>query len=367
VKTSEGGVIALAPPIVLVPEPPEDFTPRGVSLSQLLHAHAVVKFPTFRRSTIRNHLRTRKLLRLCNVPEHPSKMRLQLWSEQLRSLGLSDGDVDLHLRNLSAVFTLGNLHGLVAGNPVALLEKRRVVWAPVGLERIRERWPEFLAVAGDELTRAFLGVLRFAGLRKGEALGLRWSDLTVPDPGAGRPTWAQVALRGGSTVQGRAPIVVPRGNRSARRSQKSAARPATQGLLFSGAYLRVVRQREVGQRDPAPLKTEASKRRIPLRQPLVDLLLPVAAEGDALMFPFGRKRLGAMARALQAVDPKAFKTHPFHAFRHTLAMELVEAGKPVDQIRRYLGHASTAATERYLANLAGAPVGAGVVGGLDHE
>jgi integrase len=123
----------------------------------------------------------------------------------------------------------------------------------------------------------------------------------------------------------------------------------------------------VGQKVPVPLKTEASKRRIPLRQPLVDLLLPLAREGDGLMFPIGRDRLGRLARALQALDPKAFREHPFHAFRHTLALEMVEAGKPVNEISRYLGHANTRSTERYLANLAGAPVGAGVVGGLDHE
>lgn len=350
-KTSEGPVTGLATVVPLFTEPSEDFTPRGVSLSELLHIHAKVKFGTYRRSTIRNHLRTRKLLRLCQVPEHPSKLRLQAWAEQLRGLGLSDGDVDLQLRNLSVIYKVGNEFGAVAGNPVALMHKRRINWAPNSIERIRERWPEFLAVAEGPLERAFLGVLRFAGLRKGEALGLLWSDLTVPRHLAKGPNWNHEEVRAPGRVVGKA---------------KRAKSPEGQLVLASGYWLSVTKQRQVGvKQTEGPPKTEGSKRRLPVRAPLADLLLPLAKGSDGIMFPFGKKRLDRVARALREVDPKAFTAHPFHAFRHTVALEMVERGLEVREIARFLGHSSTRATERYLANLTGAPVPASVIEGLD--
>jgi site-specific recombinase XerD len=49
------------------------------------------------------------------------------------------------------------------------------------------------------------------------------------------------------------------------------------------------------------------------------------------------------------------RCHP-HAFRHTMAVELVREGWPVPLISRQLGHSSVATTDVYLANLQPAEV-----------
>lgn len=49
------------------------------------------------------------------------------------------------------------------------------------------------------------------------------------------------------------------------------------------------------------------------------------------------------------------RAHP-HAFRHTMAVELVQEGWPLALISRQLGHSSVATTDVYLANLQPAEV-----------
>jgi integrase/recombinase XerD len=55
-------------------------------------------------------------------------------------------------------------------------------------------------------------------------------------------------------------------------------------------------------------------------------------------------------KAVQAGFQDASRVHP-HAFRHAFAVELHKAGKPLDHIRRLLGHKSLKTTQVYLERI----------------
>lgn len=55
-------------------------------------------------------------------------------------------------------------------------------------------------------------------------------------------------------------------------------------------------------------------------------------------------------KAVQAGIEDASRVHP-HAFRHAFAVELHRRGKPLDHIRRLLGHASLRTTQVYLERI----------------
>jgi Phage integrase family len=55
-------------------------------------------------------------------------------------------------------------------------------------------------------------------------------------------------------------------------------------------------------------------------------------------------------KAVQVGIEDASRVHP-HAFRHAFAVELHKAGKPLDHIRRLLGHKSLKTTQVYLERI----------------
>jgi integrase len=244
------------------------------------------------------------------------------------------GTVENHRKALSAVYTYGGQLGLSSGNPAALVPSRRPVAAPRPIVNIAEVWPAILEACRDGREQAFLGVMRFAGLRKGEALGLHLADV-VTDLAAWR--------------------------------------------------LNVVRQRPVANNlDHAPSKSDNSRRELPVRAPLRRLLAPVLAAGRptirvgpggrelaevAYLFPYRENDLADLIARLRAVAPLAFPEghKAWHALRDTLAVEARRGGKTMAEVAEVLGHTSERVTRDSYMGVYGASVHASTLAGLDRH
>jgi integrase len=147
--------------------------------------------------------------------------------------------------------------------------------------------------------------------------------------------------------------------------------------------LSVVRQRP----HPNMLVTTAPKGRgprgrryIPIREPLRELLRPVLelphaswrrirpprVERVPYLFPYREPQIAALRARLALVDPVAFgPRRSWMTFRHTLALELLTAGRSRELVGAVLGHARIETTERYCARLIGAEVPGDAFEGLD--
>mgnify|MGYP001596015384 CR=1 FL=1 len=270
------------------------------------------------RSRLYSLRRTAELSR--SLPEFPQWGEIYEWLTRLMSAGRAGTTVRLHFWDLASLFNWAIAANFSAYNPLYKKKfkvsepPRRAIWS------IHETWPALLATAGDgqslESTRAraWLGVLRFTGLREGEALGLHATDFEFD---GGR--WILRVRR--------------------QRSQHSLA--TTEAL-----------------------KTPTSRRQIEVHPSLVPLISPLLDAGAAsvkvgkggarleqtpLLFPYRTIDLERMIAKLRAVLPDDFtENNAWHVFRHTCAVEWYRRGREVVQISVVLGHASIAYTQKYL-------------------
>lgn len=261
----------------------------------------------------------------------------------LATLGTSmaPGTVALHRDILHGVYVFANAANLCRGNPVSRHVcpwKRPPPPEPHPIRNIREVWPELLrAFAADPpRVRAFLGVLRFTGVRVEEALGLYPAD---------------VQHRGKWHV-------------SVARQRSSANSMETTSVKGKGMK---------------------ATRNIPVRPPLRELLAPVLGEPPVqlrfggrghprrdgtvpFLFPYRAHDLDKLRQRLGALFPEHFgERKAWHTFRHTLAYEMRADQKPTELIQSVLGHKSILTTEKYLSRLIGAQVDDRAFAGLDDE
>ncbi|MBO0885065.1 MAG: tyrosine-type recombinase/integrase, partial [Mycobacterium sp.] len=100
----------------------------------------------------------------------------------LRSCGLSDSTRRSVRNVLSVMYSTAVRDGLVAANPTGLVPRpterrvRRPQYDPAELERL------FGAVAGERILGQLVPLLGWTALRIGEALALRWEDLSLDGP-----------------------------------------------------------------------------------------------------------------------------------------------------------------------------------------
>lgn len=277
-----------------------------------------------------NRSRTRALS--VSLSDHPSPPEVLGWMAALRGMGYGEDTVDHHRKNLAALYKYGADLGLSSGNPAALAPHGRPKGKPCPILDIAAKWPLFLDVCADARERAFIGVMRFAGLRRGEALGLRLDDVnTYATP------WR----------------------------------------------LEVVRQRPDPARiDHTPPKTESSCRYLPVRGPLQQLLAPVLQLGRPeirvgkgggrrrvvdLLFPYRTNDLEDLIARLRQVDPLAFPEghKAWHALRDTVSVEMHRKGKTTAQVAELLGHGSEYTTRHHYLSVFGREVHTDVTDGLD--
>lgn len=112
--------------------------------------------------------------------------------------GLQPRTINRHLNVLSALFKTAVRRGLVAANPVALVERPReprrrwTILSPAETAGVERAFVELAAEANgvdrawiDQARVVFLTVL-YTGLRRGEVLGLRWRHVFLADPEGAR-------------------------------------------------------------------------------------------------------------------------------------------------------------------------------------
>lgn len=282
------------------------------------------------RSRLYSLRRTAELSR--SLPDFPQWGEIYEWLTRLLPTR-APTTVRLHFWDLASLYNWGNAANFVGYNP--LYKKKFKVADPLrrAIWNIHEKWPELLATAGDdERARAWLAVLRFTGLREGEALGLHATD---------------IEQRQGATW-----------------------------------LLRVRRQRSQHTLETTEaLKTTTSRRQIEVHPALVPLLRPLLASGPAsvkvgrgggatietpLLFPYRALDLERMIAKLRVVCPDDFTPdNAWHVFRHTCAVEWYRRGREVVQISTVLGHASIAYTQKYLRGFLGNDPTRGFFDGMD--
>ena len=182
----------------------------------------------------------------------------------------------------------------------------------------REEAEALVQAARSWRDRFLLVLLWFCGLRVGEALGLRRSDLHLVPAAAGL----------GCAVPGPHVHVVGRDNPNRARA-KSGDRAVPVRAEVLSCY-----DRYLAERDACPAAEGCDFVLVTLRhQPT----------GQAMSTDTVRKWLAALsARAGldRAVTP--------HMFRHATATELLARGASIDVVKELLGHASIRSTEVYL-------------------
>ncbi|HEY9157540.1 site-specific integrase [Candidatus Binatus sp.] len=175
-----------------------------------------------------------------------------------------------------------------------------------------------LSHAAAGFDRAFLTTVALTGMRQGEALSLRWSevDLVGSKIEVGRTaTWARVL--------------------SAKAEDGTREKPGP----MSARYF--------------PPKTRTSKRTIPIPAALVSILrawkLQCPPSSADLVFPApdgtalhrSRTLKGCLRPTLRRAKLRRVNVH---SLRHSFASVLIMAGSPVTEVQHLLGHSSAAIT-----------------------
>ena len=321
---------SVVPLIGWKPAAQEEFRPKGPPLIELFDFvdRLVWSRPGVATKSRANRMRSRELAKA--LPSHPSPADIGAWMCSLDAI-MAPGTVDQHRRSLSAVYSYAGDYGISQGNPAKVTPRRKHRPDPRPILNINELWPALLEVCEDEREQAFLGVLRFAGLRRGEALGLKRHDVNTRDP------WRLTVVR---------------------------QRPHPNDLHHT------------------PPKSEASCRELPVRDPLRELLAPLLALPDPqvwtghggrvverveLLFPYREHELTGFGDRLREVAPLAFpRGHKmWHALRDSLVMEMRGAGKTWSEAAEVCGHSSEYVTRTSYGGELGRAVHRSTLAGLD--
>lgn len=280
----------------------------------------------------KNYRRCEALAR--SLPEYPGPGDVVVWLANLSAVGLGPSTVAMHRDILHGVYTVAQRAGWATSHPVALAPWRRP--PPPRLDPCRnmaDLWPAILRTATTPRQGAFLGVLRFLGVRLEEALGLE------PHHVVRRAEPWRVEVVQQRTHPNRWTVAPPKG-RKGKGARRLPVPPPLAGLL-------------------GPV----------LAEPPVQLLfaargMPRERRAVPFLFPFRQHDLGQLRDRLAAVAPDVFgHGRAWHAFRRARAWELRAAGKPIRMISDALGHESEKTTETYFGRLSGADVDAGVFDG----
>lgn len=200
--------------------------------------------------------------------------------------------------------------GHVLRNAARLVDPPRVVRSEPATLSPAEARAIMAAVAGDRLEALWLAALG-TGLRQGELLGLRWSDVDL-EAAQLVVTYALVRDAGAYALD----------DPKTARSKRPVALPA-----FVVAALRDHRRRQLEERLAAGEAT---------------------AEGLVFVSPVGRPLNGGwLSHRWRKIAAAAGLDIPMHGLRHTNATILRDRGVPEDVRMSRLGHTTTGMARRY--------------------
>jgi integrase len=249
--------------------------------------------------------------------QHVRAVTIDALYASLRDRGCSDHTVHRCHQRLRQVFDYAVKRHILAVNPMHAIDTPRMRSSPPTV-LTAPQIGRFLAFAGNDGYSPLWLLLVQTGLRRGEALGVRWQDIDL-DTGKLRVRQCVESWRGKPHIQ------TPK--------SKAALRTIT---LFpeSVAALRAHRTKQLERR-----------------------LLATAWEDNDLVFCTGegkpiapthalRSLRTIRARANAAVEDEAERLPDFniHDLRHTHATHLLVEGWPVPTVSRRLGHANPGIT-----------------------
>lgn len=227
----------------------------------------------------------------------------------MRDAGKSSSTIRQTYTVLRAVLDAAVRDGLLARNPAAAVKRPTV-------ERIEARYlspadvGRLLAAAGSSRYRPLLGVLAGTGLRRGEALALRWEDVDLDQ--------ATVRIRGTLARIGGALIVTEPKTERSRRTL------------------------------PIPPAVVATLRTVRLRQREDRLRAGTVWHETGFVFTTETGQPADPRNALRALTAAAtaIGLHDvgLHTLRHSAASAMLDAGVPLKTVSELLGHSSVAIT-----------------------
>jgi integrase len=231
--------------------------------------------------------------------DHVSVGDIEALRDALRAGKLGPTSQRTCMVNLGAALEDAQRRGLIATNPVRLVEKPRAVpRAKITLTRDQAR-RLLEAVRGTRLD-AIVAMALATGMRQGEILGLHWRDVELDE--------RRLHVRGslGVDAAGRLVIDAPK-TKAARRTLH-----------------------------PVPEVAIAALRRLPQG----------AADDPVFIGPGGGYMRGSnVLRDFKSLMNKAgLPVMTFHELRDTATTHMIEDGIPIHVVSRWLGHASPAVT-----------------------
>jgi len=227
-----------------------------------------------------------------------------------KSEGRGDRTVQLVHTTLYNVFKQAVREGILGRNPVEAVERPKVEQAEMQTLN-EEQARQFLIAAVGSTFEAVYYLALTTGMREGELLGLKWSDLD----------WNKSVLfvqRQLQQIEGQGYVLVPPKTKAGRRHIK----------VGSGT----LKQLEAHQNRQAVVKAAAGE-----RWQENDLIFPTTI-GTLLDY---KRVTGEFKRILKRAGLPDIR---FHDLRHTSISSLLELGMPINTVQRRAGHTKASTT-----------------------
>jgi integrase len=252
--------------------------------------------------------------------EELTRSRVQEWIAALLRTDPRRRSIELAVGTLSTMLSAAVEDGVLLANPAKNVRMPRRAAKPRGAERVltREQAELVLAHAGSLRNETILRVMLEAGLRRGEAIGLRWPQVDLPGC---RITVSRSVWQG---AEGERVEHVPKGGRT----------------------------------HVAAVSADLSAR---LADWLRESVIDAGADAEGLVWPGEDGRALAATSVVRIVyraqkraglldaDKKALVTA--HGLRHTAASTALAAGVPLLVVSRQLGHSDQIVTARHYSHL----------------
>lgn len=256
--------------------------------------------------------------------------RVVAWQSSLLA-ELAPKTVAHHRQTLAQVLDQAVALGLAPSNPVRRVKPPRVPKTngrALTVEEVRR----LVAAAGEDRYGGVVALLFLQGWRVSEALGLSWDDLDL------HAATAQVR-RASIYIDGQGQALGP--------TKTSGAMGEHQLVPTAVALLR--RRRDVQDAERLTAGDNWSQHLYEGRP--VELVFTTATGGLVLRQTIAKSIERAAGRA--GIDPHGLATH---AGRRSVVTALyAEAGESIDEIARFVGHASPATTAGYVGSLGDRP------------